>query len=51
MADGVRLLARLYLVLLPLAVGWALVGPRWGLQVATLAAVLQVLAEVMRDAE
>jgi len=50
MADGTLLLVRLWLVLFPLAVGWVVVSPEWGLQVGTLACALQVLAEVTDDA-
>jgi hypothetical protein len=49
MSADVRLLIRLYLVLLPLGVGWVVVGPQWGLQVGTLACAFQVLAEVTND--
>jgi len=50
MADDTLLLVRVWLMLFPLAVGWLVVGPQWGLQVGILAGVLQVLAEVTGDA-
>jgi len=50
MTDTARFLVRVYLVLFPLAVGWVVVSPEWGVQVGTLACALQVLAEVTDDA-
>jgi len=51
MANDTLLLVRLWLVLFPLAIGWVVVSPEWGLQVGTLACALQVLlVEVTGDA-